>query len=655
MVKLRIIIGLLLSYAITSAQITLMGHVVHNNNPIQQTRITVLQNGVVTKTLNTLNRSDFKIDLPYGGIYRLVMQNKIGPPLQLDVFGNDIPSDKQRYHMTYDMVVPFASRFDEDIDTTVYQQVFHKVIFDGVNKMVADTSYNMAFENKIIKKRSLNNKSLALADPKSKVILTGKLNCGSGAACLTEKEIRLYGKSGNLLKSTFTNRLGAFAFTGVTSGEVGFITMDFPEMATPADVKIVDQHNSLIAQSLIANHQCKWQIDAGTIEKMLDNNFATNIGGKLVYSSPKEKKFFADQTVYLCNRFNTVVKKTKTNLFGTFVFEDIRPDIEYYIGVDPSQVNHGAKIDFLNKEDKYVATFDTVTAGRLSFHLLTTPNKIFNDISVGEAEMKMGIKATIYGDNVNNPIGKLKILLLNDNYVVIDSAVTDNFGTFKFKYLPFLKRFYLSAENTDNVLDVFKNILIYSSDANLVKIMTHQKGTKFTYNPVSAEITNLRDIEMEDPWLELVPGDSKQIGDSAKTDIGLNFGSKTGPKLIVENILFEANDSKITPQAKEVLDKVVLVLAKNKSLNIEVGAHTDSKGSATANLKLSEERAKVVRAYIVSSGIKAERITAKGYGETKLINHCSDLQECSEKEHAQNRRIEFKILDNPEHKTNENH
>lgn len=640
----------LLMFSVSDAQIAIMGHAVLNNSPIQNTRITVLANGVATKTLNTLGRSDFKLELPYGKIYQIVFQNKVGPPLQMEVSGANVPVDKQRYLMTYEMLIPFVSRNDEDIDTSVFQRPFHKVFFNGVNQMVADTAYNMQFENSIIKKRSLNNKMVALSNPNSKVILSGKLSCGSGAACLTEKQISLYSKNGQLLKTTVTNRLGSFAFTGVTSGEVDYITMEFPEMSIPAEVSIVDNHNVLICRSTITAKQCKWQINPVTIDKMLDNNFATNIGGKLIFNSMREKKFFAEKTVYLCNRYNTVVKKTKTNLFGTFVFEDIRPDIVYYIGVDPSEVTHGAKIDLLNKEDKYVTTFDTITAGRLSFRLSTSPNVLFNDISVAENEMKMDIKATIYGDNVNNPIGKLKILLLNDEYKVIDSAITDNFGTFKFKYLPFLKRFYLSAENTGNVLDVFKNILIYSTDANLVKIMTHQKGTKFTYTPLSAEMNRLRDIEMEDPWLELMPSDLAAAEDSLILGTSFSTNSKTGPKLIVENILFEANDSKITPQAKEVLDKVVLVLAKNLSLKVEVGAHTDSKGSAAANLKLSDERAKIVRQYIVTSGIKEERVTSKGYGESKLINHCDDTHECSEKEHAQNRRIEFKILDNQETK-----
>lgn len=631
------------------AQITILGYSMLNNSALPQTTITVKSNGVTTRTLNTAGRSDFKLELPFGQNYQVFFFNRIGPLMHMEVIANTVPAEKYRYLMTYEMIVPFVNRHDDDVDTSVFSKPFHRISFNGENRMVADTVYNLRFENTIIKKAFLNNKVNIRNDPNSKVVLTGKISCGNGQACLVEKPIRLYGRNGQVLKSTVTNRLGAFAFTGITASEADYITMEFPEMSGPAEVLIVDAQDKTICNSSIASRQCRWQLTSVSLDKMLDNNFGTNIGGKLISANPREKKFFADKTVYLCNRMNTVVKKTKTNMFGTFVFEDIKPDNQYFIGVDRSEISPGAKIDLLNKEDRYVTTLDTLVAGRMSFRLSTRPNKIFNDISIAENEMKMDVRATIFGDNVNNPIGKLKILLLNDNYEVIDSAMTDNFGTFKFKYLPFLKRFYLSAENTDNVLDVFKNILIYSSDANLVKIMTHQKGNKFTYNPVSAELNRLRDIEMEDPWLELVgPDVSRSPNEKVALPAEMISNEKNGPKLIVENILFEANNSKITPQAREVLDKVVLVLAKNQALYIEVGAHTDSKGSASANLKLSDERAKVVRQYIVTAGVKSERVSAKGYGESKLLNHCDDLHDCSEKEHAQNRRIEFKILDNPE-------
>ena len=193
----------------------------------------------------------------------------------------------------------------------------------------------------------------------------------------------------------------------------------------------------------------------------------------------------------------------------------------------------------------------------------------------------------------------------------------------------FLKRFYLSAENTDNILDVFNNIIVYSNDDNLVKIMTHERGTKFNYKPIESEITRLREIDIDDPWLDFL--DPKKTSKKSKT--------------IIESILFESGKTDLLPQAKEVLDKVILVLNTNKTLRIEVSAHTDSKGNDADNLKLSQLRAKSATDYICASGIERDRIISVGYGESKLINKCGNANPCNEIEHAQNRRVEFKILE----------
>ena len=91
------------------------------------------------------------------------------------------------------------------------------------------------------------------------------------------------------------------------------------------------------------------------------------------------------------------------------------------------------------------------------------------------------------------------------------------------------------------------------------------------------------------------------------------------------------------------MDKIILVLNTNKQLKIGIEAHTDSKGSNEANMSLSDMRAKTVSNYITNAGIEPKRVKAKGFGETKLLNQCSDGKDCSEAEHAKNRRIEFKI------------
>jgi outer membrane protein OmpA-like peptidoglycan-associated protein len=82
----------------------------------------------------------------------------------------------------------------------------------------------------------------------------------------------------------------------------------------------------------------------------------------------------------------------------------------------------------------------------------------------------------------------------------------------------------------------------------------------------------------------------------------------------------------------------------NPDIRVELSSHTDSRGSADYNLELSETRAMNCAAYLGNKGVAAGRIVARGYGETRLLNACTDEVECSEEQHQQNRRTELRIL-----------
>jgi outer membrane protein OmpA-like peptidoglycan-associated protein len=84
-------------------------------------------------------------------------------------------------------------------------------------------------------------------------------------------------------------------------------------------------------------------------------------------------------------------------------------------------------------------------------------------------------------------------------------------------------------------------------------------------------------------------------------------------------------------------------MQSNPKMKIDISAHSDSKGSDDYNLKLSEQRAQSALDYIVSKNIDKARVTAKGFGETRLLNKCGNTVECPEEDHAKNRRLEFNI------------
>jgi outer membrane protein OmpA-like peptidoglycan-associated protein len=112
----------------------------------------------------------------------------------------------------------------------------------------------------------------------------------------------------------------------------------------------------------------------------------------------------------------------------------------------------------------------------------------------------------------------------------------------------------------------------------------------------------------------------------------------------LNNILFDLAKAELNVNAQKELDKLVRFMTDNPLVKVELSSHTDSRGAVEANQLLSQKRADVSVAYIVSKGILQNRIIAKGYGESKLINNCADGATCSEGEHAKNRRTEIKLL-----------
>ncbi|MCB0524775.1 MAG: OmpA family protein [Saprospiraceae bacterium] len=110
-------------------------------------------------------------------------------------------------------------------------------------------------------------------------------------------------------------------------------------------------------------------------------------------------------------------------------------------------------------------------------------------------------------------------------------------------------------------------------------------------------------------------------------------------------IYYALNSAALDSRAKTVIDeKLYDLLAKRPEIRIEINSHTDSRSSDSYNLELSTRRAKAVVDYLASRGIKRSRMVYHGYGETQLVNHCSNGVQCSEEEHAKNRRTEFRVL-----------
>jgi len=109
-------------------------------------------------------------------------------------------------------------------------------------------------------------------------------------------------------------------------------------------------------------------------------------------------------------------------------------------------------------------------------------------------------------------------------------------------------------------------------------------------------------------------------------------------------IHFDLSKWNIREDAELELKKLLQAMQYHPKIKVDIRSHTDSRGSAISNEKLSEKRAQSTKDWLVQKGISPDRLTAKGYGETQLVNRCADGIRCSEEEHQANRRSEFIIV-----------
>lgn len=113
---------------------------------------------------------------------------------------------------------------------------------------------------------------------------------------------------------------------------------------------------------------------------------------------------------------------------------------------------------------------------------------------------------------------------------------------------------------------------------------------------------------------------------------------KVGESVVLKNIFFDTDSYQLKAESKTELNKLLEFLRKNPAVRIEISGHTDNVGTEQHNQKLSEQRAEAVKTYLVNAGISQERITAKGYGESKPV-----AANENEEGRALNRRTEFSI------------
>ena len=167
---------------------------------------------------------------------------------------------------------------------------------------------------------------------------------------------------------------------------------------------------------------------------------------------------------------------------------------------------------------------------------------------------------------------------------------------------------------------------------------------------IPAQYKNItKTVLVKDAWQEKVsvPAKFKNVTKEVLVSKGgLTTWKEVECELLTYNPLpinWNLGSATLTPAAKRIIDTRLLPVLKD-GVQAELASHTDSRGSKVSNQELSERRAQSVANYLISKGINPSQLVAKGYGEAKLKNRCSDGVSCTEAQHLSNRRTEFRII-----------
>lgn len=175
--------------------------------------------------------------------------------------------------------------------------------------------------------------------------------------------------------------------------------------------------------------------------------------------------------------------------------------------------------------------------------------------------------------------------------------------------------------------------------------------------PAVATVEVVQPVPVADADGDGIPDESDQCPDTAAGSTADDTGcvpppppplpptietAKAGDTIVLHGVNFETARATLTSNARTILDGVAEKLVTRSELRVEIGGHTDSRGSDAYNQRLSEQRAQSVMSYLVEHGVAAERLTAVGYGEAQPVD-TNETDEGMER----NRRVELKILDQP--------
>jgi outer membrane protein OmpA-like peptidoglycan-associated protein len=278
---------------------------------------------------------------------------------------------------------------------------------------------------------------------------------------------------------------------------------------------------------------------------------------------------------------------------------------------------------------------DLNTPNALPVHLGSPINSPFDDFDMNwNRQTNQGVLSS------NRPGGKGD----DDLYSFKNTG-----APFVFEYLTNIKGRIMDI-NTSNAIEYAAVVLLDKDNNEVARTIADENGN-FIFDNVTSNAVYTIQGSKENYSTAGIEAVARLYGDNISKDIRLKKdvyeiapGLDLAKVFEITQIYFDLDKSNIRKDAIEPLEKILQAMVEYPNIKIEIGSHTDSRQHRKYNKLLSQRRAESTMAYLIKRGIAPERLTAKGYGESQLVNHCADAVPCSEAEHQQNRRSTFVIV-----------
>lgn len=463
---------------------------------------------------------------------------------------------------------------------------------------------------------------------KGKILLSENINDGA-----PNVKLILVTPEGNIVQQTTTDKNGFFRFSALPS-ENNYLLKTMEE-DSPFDsykkIYLADENNIIRKKTTTDEKGVFVFYNMPIIHAFngkVEDDTRIMITGSVLYGENPSKPL-TNQSIQLVDDKGNLIANGKTDNYGGFKFAHLDPEKNYMIllSENDSKLSPNTKIIITDNKGKIFRIFTTDGKGLFKFEVLAVENNNLRLLEEEDTSIRIEFKGKLFADDKSQtPLPNTTVTLLDNKGKIIETTITDVYGNFKFINLPSDKNYMMVINETDVPANI-KKIYIANEKGSIVRTLFFENN-KFKYELLPEDRKVLTEIYVEDPWIKM-------------KDIKEN---KTDSITVIENIYYDYGKWNITPQAAIILDKVVNIMKENPSIYIELSSHTDSRSSAEFNLELSKKRAKSAVDYILSKGIDKNKITGVGMGESKLINYCADGVECTEEQHAQNRRTEFKVV-----------